>query len=314
VATDLRASLTKLDENLSTQVGAEVEFQPKEELDKLEQKTEEFIEAELRKQLKVFGSWQSLPKEEFSLEDLQRKGVEASKLLSPEDSTEESVRKTLLAFVAGLGVLALLTGGVFGFLRFFLASTLFVGIDQVLNGGLLENLIIDSIARTVDGEYSDRIARHEAGHLMVAYLIGVMPKAYTLSTWEALNKYRSPNVQAGTVFLDASLQKEVSTGSLSGKSLDKFIFIALGGVAVEYLSFGQAKGGKSDIAQVDNLLQAVGMDQRQGSAQVRWSLLNAVEMLRPQMGTHERVAAAMQRGASVGECIALIEEGQKSSP
>ena len=34
-----------------------------------------------------------------------------------------------------------------------------------------------------------RLSQHEAGHFLVAYLMGVLPKAYTLSAWDAFSRY-----------------------------------------------------------------------------------------------------------------------------
>lgn len=48
--------------------------------------------------------------------------------------------------------------------------------------------------------------------------------------------------------------------------------------------------------------------QAKADAQVRWAVLNVVTLLRRHERVHDALAAAMQRGASVGECIALIEE------
>jgi len=313
-AADSKSALRQLDERLAAVVGAEIDLQPKEEVAKLEGKVQELLDSGgLGQQLRMFGNWTPISKEELSLEDLSKKGIDASKLLSPEDDTEENVRKALLALLTLVGLLIIAVAGPIALVRFVVAATLFVGVDQLVNGGLWESLLVDGLARTIDGEYATRIARHEAGHFMVAYFIGILPKAYTMSTWEALQRYNASNVQAGTVFCDSKLQQEVSSGSLSGKSLDQFICIALGGVAVEYLKFGAAKGGKTDIAQVDNMLQAVGMSQRQGSAQVRWALLNVVEMMRTHLETHEKVAQAMLRSASVGECISIIEDSKQPS-
>lgn len=40
---------------------------------------------------------------------------------------------------------------------------------------------------------------------------------------------------------------------------------------------------------------------------MRWAVLNTVSLLRQHEAAHNALAAAMQRGASVGECIAVIE-------
>ncbi len=66
-----------------------------------------------------------------------------------------------------------------------------------------------------------------------------LPLAYTLSSWDAYNKYRALNVQAGTRFCDGAFQAEVAGGKITGSSLDRFVCVALAGVAAEYVEFGQ---------------------------------------------------------------------------
>jgi hypothetical protein len=48
--------------------------------------------------------------------------------------------------------------------------------------------------------------------------------------------------------------------------------------------------------------------QAKTDSQVRWAVLNTVLLLRAQRSAHEALAAAMQRGASVAECVRVIEE------
>ena len=48
--------------------------------------------------------------------------------------------------------------------------------------------------------------------------------------------------------------------------------------------------------------------QAKADAQVRWAVLNVVTLLRRHEATHDALADAMSRGATVGECIALIEQ------
>lgn len=52
--------------------------------------------------------------------------------------------------------------------------------------------------------------QHEAGHFLIAYLLGILPKSYTLSSLKALSKEGSLNVQAGTNFVDFEFIEEVS--------------------------------------------------------------------------------------------------------
>lgn len=51
--------------------------------------------------------------------------------------------------------------------------------------------------------------QHEAGHFLIAYLVGILPKGYTLSSLDALKKEGSLNIQAGTAFVDFEFLEEV---------------------------------------------------------------------------------------------------------
>ncbi len=42
-----------------------------------------------------------------------------------------------------------------------------------------------------------QVAYHEAGHFLVAYLTGILPAGYVLTSLQAFTKYRVLNVQAG---------------------------------------------------------------------------------------------------------------------
>lgn len=53
------------------------------------------------------------------------------------------------------------------------------------------------------------ILQHEAGHFLIAYLLGILPRGYTISSFEALQKEGSLNVQAGTSFVDFEFLEEV---------------------------------------------------------------------------------------------------------
>eukprot|EP00959_Pyramimonas_sp_CCMP1952_P007374 154203-Pyramimonas_sp.AAC.2 len=80
---------------------------------------------------------------------------------------------------------------------------------QIVNAGGGEALLLDTIGGVISKEYSERVAQHEAGHFLAAYLLGVLPKGYTLSSRDAFLKYGALNVQAGTLFCDRVFQREV---------------------------------------------------------------------------------------------------------
>jgi len=59
---------------------------------------------------------------------------------------------------------------------------------QVANGGGLEALALDAAGRALSGSYARRVATHEAGHFLLAYLVGLLPRSYTLSSLDALRR------------------------------------------------------------------------------------------------------------------------------
>ena len=171
--------------------------------------------------------------------------------------------------------------------------------------------------------YGERVLAHEAGHFLVAYAVGLLPRRYTLTAVDAERKAVAQRVkefgsgavptpaaalaQAGTEFCDAAFARETAKGKLSSATLDAVSNAALAGIAAEYVCFGQAEGGVDDIAQLDALFRGIGFTQKKADSQVRWSVLNTVTILNEWREPHQRLMEAMRRRASVAECIAAIE-------
>ncbi len=63
---------------------------------------------------------------------------------------------------------------------------------QIANGGGLEALFVDTAGRVISNTYGERVAMHEAGHFLCAYLVGLLPRRYTLSSLDALKKCAIP--------------------------------------------------------------------------------------------------------------------------
>uniref|UniRef100_A0A061RPP9 Stress regulated protein n=1 Tax=Tetraselmis sp. GSL018 TaxID=582737 RepID=A0A061RPP9_9CHLO len=258
-----------------------------------------------------FGGARQVPKKSYSLEELRINKIRPERLLSPEDKTLNKISDRLsLALAAGIGALAY--GEHWSLSQFIgAAAAVAFGVvaDQVAARGGVGALLLDTAGRTLSAEYRDRVSAHEAGHFLIAYLVGILPQAYTLSALEAFRRYGAFNVQAGTLFCDSAFQKEIASGRLSSGSLDKYTCVALAGVATEYLQFGVAEGGIGDVQQLDGLLKALKFTQAKADDEIRWAVLNTVTLLRRHEDIHRKLAEAMLRGASVGEGILIIERG-----
>ncbi|KAG4916898.1 hypothetical protein JHK87_054455 [Glycine soja] len=146
---------------------------------------------------------------------------------------------------------------------------------QVSFGGGIGSLVVDTIVHSFSQKYHNRVIQHEAGHFLIAYLVGILPRGYTNSSLDALQKEGSLNIQAGTAFADFEFQEEVNSGKVS--------------------------------ATLDLLLKGLGFTQKKSDTQVRWSLLNTVLLLQMHEAARAKVAEALSMGKSVGSCIDIIE-------
>ena len=260
--------------------------------------------------LRGFGRGVLTPKRDYTLAELKLNKVDAASFLSPRDATLEAVRsQAAAAATAGaLAAVTLLHPSTAQLMGGGLTVLTLLMVDQVGNAGAGEALVLDTLGRATSAAYRARVARHEAGHFLVAWLVGILPRGYTLSAWDALQRQGALNVQAGTQFCDGAFQREVATGKLTSGSLDAFCCIALAGVASEVLAFGQAEGGLNDVQQLDGLLRALAFTQKRSDSQVRWAALATTTLLRRHAAAHSALEAAMLSGASVGACIAVLEQ------
>ncbi|KAL1074595.1 hypothetical protein V6Z11_D11G300700 [Gossypium hirsutum] len=199
--------------------------------------------------LRCFAAARQVPQRLYTLDELRLNGIETASLLSPVDSTLGSIERNLqLAAILG-GVAA---WNAFSFnpqqILFISLGFLFLWtLDLVSFNGGIGSLVLDTIGHTISQKYHNRVIQHEAGHFLIAYLVGILPRGYTLTSLEALKKEGSLNIQAGTAFVDFEFLEEVNAGKVSATTLNRFSCIALAGVATEYLLFGYAEGGLADI-------------------------------------------------------------------
>jgi hypothetical protein len=282
-------------------------------------------EEQKQQRLRGFGRAALPPRRAYSLADLRLSRVEPSRVLSPVDATLDSFRdKAQIAAAAGAVALAAaahpsFSQGVSAAASLFFLATL----DAVVANGGFGFLVLDSAARVFSSSYAKRVAAHEAGHFLVAYLLGLLPRGYDLSSLSAFKRSRALNVQAGTRLCDVAFRKEVSSGKISSSSVDRAAAVALAGVAAEYCLFRRdgkndaasnsdeigesAEGGLGDIQQLDALLKALAFSQTKADSTVRYALLTAVTLLRRHSRAHSRLAEAMLRGEGVVECVAAVE-------
>lgn len=156
-------------------------------------------------------------------------------------------------------------------------------------------LLLDGFAQR-SPLYRERILRHEAGHFLVAHLLGIPVTGYTLSAWEAL---RQGQPGQGGVMFDDQL-----TSGLPGQLLDRYCTVWMAGGVAEALTYDRVEGGNDDLQKLRSVLTQLRQDWRQ---QERSSVLQARALLQQHWSTYEALVEAMQRRASIGECVQAID-------
>ncbi|XP_016479739.1 uncharacterized protein LOC107800987 [Nicotiana tabacum] len=156
--------------------------------------------------------------------------------------------------------------------------------------------------------YKRRICVHEAGHLLVAYLMGCPIRGVILDPIVAMQM--GIQGQAGTQFWDEKLQNELAEGRLSSTAFDRYCMVLFAGIAAEALIYGEAEGGEND----ENLFRSIcillepPLSVAQMSNQARWSVLQSYNLLKWHTHAHRAAVKAIESGCSLSVVIKKIEE------
>ncbi len=169
-------------------------------------------------------------------------------------------------------------------------------------------LVLDWVAG-FSPEHRERIVHHEAGHFLVAYLLGVPVTNYALNAWEALKK-GLPG-QGGVVFGDSELENQLSKGSITAQMLDRYCTIWMAGIAAETLAFNNAEGGADDKTILTAILTNLGFSENLREQKRRFCSLQAKTLIQDNWEAYQALVNAMRKRASVIECQTAIAESKK---
>uniref|UniRef100_A0A0E0DIY1 Uncharacterized protein n=1 Tax=Oryza meridionalis TaxID=40149 RepID=A0A0E0DIY1_9ORYZ len=165
-----------------------------------------------------------------------------------------------------------------------------------ISPGLLQAAI--GAFSTVFPDYQERIARHEAAHFLVAYLIGLPILGYSLDIGkEHVN------------LIDDQLQKLIYSGQLDQKEIDRLAVVSMAGLAAEGLEYDKVVGQSADLFTLQRFINRtkppLTKDQQQNLT--RWAVLFSASLLKNNKAAHEALMSAMSQKASVLGCIEAIE-------
>ncbi|KAK6126781.1 hypothetical protein DH2020_039470 [Rehmannia glutinosa] len=143
--------------------------------------------------------------------------------------------------------------------------------------------------------YEDHLMcmQHEAGHFLVGYMLGVLPRRYKVPSVKDLlqDKFAGGKVEfVGFEFLRDTLYK--------------FSCVILGGLAAEHLLFGYSELLHSDVQKLKTVLKWLGFTENEVDSETRRAAKAAVLILSRYSEARFRLAEAMALGKSVGFCLA----------
>jgi len=170
-------------------------------------------------------------------------------------------------------------------------------------------LLLDWLA-SFSPQHRARIVRHEAGHFLVASLLGIPVTGYALSAWEAFKQGQS--AQGGVSFDDRELASQLEQGTFSSQLLERYCTIWMAGFAAETLVYGSAEGGADDRQKLRTILTPLGFSASMQEQKERWATLQAKTLLQSNWSAYEALVDAMQQRAPVCECCCTIEQYQKN--
>ncbi len=185
-----------------------------------------------------------------------------------------------------------------------------VTIDQLGWQGRGGRLLIDWVSQR-SPEYCDRIIRHEAGHFLTAYLLGIPIDAYTLTAWEAVQS--GVNGNGGVIFKTDDIDRAVEAGKISQQEIDRYCTVWMAGIAAEEIMYGSAQGGQDDRLKLNLLWQQINRPLAEVPLKQRWSMLQAKTLIEKEANAYGVLIDAMAERRPVSECCELIEQHLQSA-
>jgi len=194
-----------------------------------------------------------------------------------------------------------------------IATALILGLttlDVFTWQGQASNLILDWLA-SFSPNHRPRIVRHEAGHFLVAHLLGIPVTGYSLSAWEALQQGHPG--QGGVRFADQELASQLEQGILSSLILNRYGIIWMAGISAEILVYGDAEGGAEDREKLRILLTQLGRSLNTYPQQESAFIFQARTLLQNNWSAFEALVTAMEKRESVASCCQMIEQHRQET-
>jgi hypothetical protein len=155
-------------------------------------------------------------------------------------------------------------------------------------------------------KYRERVSYHEAGHFLVAHVLGFKVVKYAIagivgqSLGEVLADQAFTGIEGGVEIAIADVSE-----NLAANLLDRYSTVYMAGIAAEQLMCeGETEGGLDDMKRLRKAISHL----PNPMTQERWALLNARNLLSDRRSVLITLAEKMLNGATVEDCCQTIEQ------
>ncbi|NJL00913.1 MAG: ATP-dependent Zn protease [Spirulinaceae cyanobacterium SM2_1_0] len=171
-------------------------------------------------------------------------------------------------------------------------------------------LLVDWVAGW-SSDHRDRIIHHEAGHFLVAYLLGIPVTSYTLNAWDAMRQ-RQPGY-GGVQFDTRKLAADSLAPTEAQLLLDRFCTVWMAGAAAETEYYGSSEGGGDDRQKVRAALELFGRSAREAKPKQQWAFQQARSLLMQHPQAYQALIAALKAGAPVEDCYQRLAAAEAAA-
>jgi len=208
-----------------------------------------------------------------------------------------------LAGIASLAFLPENTGATLCYL-FALIPILWLGVGSTVPAAIASLILVVKGSDEGGVDPTERVCRHEAAHFLAGYLCGL-----PVANYETMDDFDVPRVE----FHYSSDANSVATApnrELAMDEVNALTVVAMSGAVAEAIAFENAKGGNSDLIELQNIFRRskefIGAEKQQDLT--RWGALTAYRLLNDNKTKLDLLVKAFSQKKSIAECVAIVEQ------
>ena len=203
--------------------------------------------------------------------------------------------------VIGVASLALLPENIGATICYLVAiiPILFLGVGSTAPAAIA-NVIAAAKGDKGDVSQEERVCQHEAAHFLCGYLCGLPVASYAAGDGDI------PRVE----FYSSKDGPATAQRELTEEEVNALTVVALSGSVAEAMAFGNARGGNTDLIELEGVFMQsqnfLGSEKRQDLT--RWGAVAAYRLLTLHEDKLKKLVDAFAAKKPVAECVTILEQ------